>query len=81
MGINNSVGFYPHEMHIWLAGAEIPKDIHSPLQNAQHRFTVSQVNWVLDEDHEWLLSDVCWIYSSNGGMALSFSRKEFPSMQ
>ena len=47
VGVNYSVGFYPRETHIWLAGAEIYKDIHSPLRNTQHRFTVSQVCWIL----------------------------------
>ena len=26
VGVNNSVGFYPLVMHIWLMGAEIPQD-------------------------------------------------------
>ena len=56
MGFSNSVGLYPLETHIWLAGAEIPKDIHSPLRNTQHRFTVSQVCWILvNEGHKWWL--------------------------
>ena len=38
VGFSNSVGLYPLDMHIWLMGAEIPKGVHSPLWNAQHRF-------------------------------------------
>ena len=30
VGFSNSAGLYPHEMHIWLVGVEIPKDVHSP---------------------------------------------------